>query len=974
MINIFENYRINIYPNLKSSKLLKSIRLDDKDFLNYFVDNTTPKNKRPLFLFNNIINPLCDSRENYNITVSPFLILDIDTHNEQQQKGVELDGGLEHIQNILVNDKHSVLVAKTFSGLGLRCLYFVEGDYNICIDVLNEKEIENESHKQKIKHLSLIEHLKSLGLNNISSYIDNGFIKQSLGTVSIRQIIKFDLNINPLPISKNIPKYKPTEPNILNNIDVNTINDKTYTQFYDIMMNVSGETINDKEYTYKNGKYNNLKDLVLDYFSNYDYGRENISFWYMIRNLGHEQRTPFFNILKHYYPQQGHDNKIILNGLNCLSDFNTMIDKNFKQSNTGKQSTLKTFFRDSGIPILDCNFYRSKKGYDFFGYPYDKEYTIDKYFSEKKKELFEDFDNNNLCILSGPLGGGKTTLLFNYIIESKFKNTLFVGSKISMLEQHFNKFSELSGEEINVYKNYTSNNNTGKKIDEIINNNNDNIKNVVFSTINSLNKLNIIPDLVVFDECHLLTDFDSIQDYKENYKLIYTYLSNNYKSIYISGTPEKFRLTLDNRYTTPLYINVNYIEEHKQEMTIYETTNKTEKLLYLVQNNTGDTTNIVFYNNYEGLKNIITKLSGNTSQELILISSQNKNDIDVYNIIKDEYILTGKTYLCTSYISEGINILNTEKIDIFIYDNKTVDFSSIYQFVNRFRKKNIKVSYITNFFTGNKYIEDYSLFDFRTRIEQGIDSNINLESDIEKDSQGVMLYPQIVLSNGSSYINTFHLTSEILKDFFKTLNSNKYYKLSYIQHYFSTTNIYSLDGREEVYRTFTKERLKEGRNIWEEKDILKNNYILGLNMYPEYKTIFDLFRKNSLDFETTNEKYNLNLNRDIIYKIRSHFCKQLSGEVLIYLSKTDSKKIVGGEMKMKKKEIDLLSKYVNSHMIEDRKENYIFISDVYTYMNGEKFKHLNLNDKKNIVNSLGMKKKDKRIDKKKYDVLVKSPL
>lgn len=506
----------------------------------------------------------------------------------------------------------------------------------------------------------------------------------------------------------------------------------------------------------KNNDPLRLQQLSKFFSNNASEYHYNSGLLFIVNKLNIDGRRLFYNVFKNHSTSG-----TIRPYLTSFETWNEYLDTNWNQVDGYKERTLKSFFKGSGIKELDCNYYLPDASHDFYGNEYTTNFTADRYITEATNSLTASLING-INILKSDAGTGKSTWFEELVLGNINKNIIVISVKKVLLNQqsgHYDVNKEIE-KNFQIHKCYDSHQITLQQ----------NTGNIIFTTINSLHK--IIKnkqieqiDLILFDEAHLLVDYSNI-DEEENGRYIdlYRLLPTNITQIYASATPEKFvNSLLGLSYN---YINVDVAASEKIGLNVIYTNTKEEKLYDLLKLNSGCTNNLVYINNKQDGKIIADYLSEHkivTDTELLNRDTQ--YDYTMTKIVQDELLLTGITYIATSYVSEGINFLNDEKFNVYYIDNHTTSVDNLYQLVNRFRRKILGVFYLTNQPKEYKSIVDK---DYIHKIK-------NPKKDELKEKRKRVYHNNIDKFNYSNRFQEIYNSTENLQKLVDTTNWNKNY-------------------------------------------------------------------------------------------------------------------------------------------------------------------------------------------------------
>ncbi len=619
--------------------------------------------------------------------------------------------------------------------------------------------------------------------------------------------------------------------------------------------------------------------------------------------------------------------------------------------------------------------YYAKEGYDYFNFKYDHTFVVNEYIKEKYHEIKAAF-NNNINVIKAPAGAGKSKLMETYIMdEYRDKNVCFLSLKTGLLDQQYNQYVN---EQINVWKNYDENycnhiNVLNQK------------GNIVFSTIHSFHKLKSINwDLIIVDEAHLLVDYSKLgATFCSNFSTLYELLETG-KFIFLSATPEKFISSINNLNYNYIDIKINNYQKTKINL-VY--TSKTFDLLFekLELNKSYNRTNIIYLNDKKKGEKLRDDLFTNNQIEAVLLNTQTKKDVDFKKIINEELIEIGKTYIVTSIVSEGLNILNKNACDIYIIDNYTTYIENVYQLVNRFRNREVvkNVYYITTppshgsgkwkIIEGKKtWVKDDKKYDdiydgFKLELEFKACENTLKYIDYEK-------LKKRRISNAEDFvginINRFFLANKMYDQFMKYIKCNKLYFESYIEYFFdiqdktyekrdSKRNELYHQNKVDLRHEYSKNRklyhymFETGFNKISEQLFFEflnsENQFSDIEVHQQMDVFNAFFKKNYdefkkiytreieiLEIKKMYQKKNIKYVTDVLVEdyifehgVRYDSMKNKLGSYLV--NKLDDKDLESLDL-VHKKEYKKIVEFIESNKIKGKKCDYIFNSEIRDFM------------------------------------------
>ncbi|WP_321309496.1 DEAD/DEAH box helicase [Marinifilum fragile] len=393
-----------------------------------------------------------------------------------------------------------------------------------------------------------------------------------------------------------------------------------------------------------------------------------------------------------------------------LSSFNNFLDS-VSNINMDDKYLLSNILRGCYImpqKDIDTTILPYSHGYDFFGNKYDTILKYKKYVSEEKQKLFDIFNNNNLVVLSAQAGGGKTTLLRDYIkyrFEHGTKRIGFVLPKNALILQNEEEFTnEFKGTGYKIVKNYEE----GNRYDSSQYSNDEKLL-----ILTSTPKINYIVDaeLLIHDE---------IQNYVSFSTKIESNINIDCPSIMISATPEKYLISIKNYF----YVRLEKYDYNKKSITIQYINHLNTDLDKLIDANRKQ---FIFYNDKKKGE-AIKELYKQKRIDFKLLNSTTYKKDDVKDEIKSQ-VLKGTHYIGTSLILDGINFNNDKWSDLIIVVQK-LDANEIYQLANRFRHvKKLNIIVLVNR-RKDDYQQKIGFFHFNDANKHSIELE-DIESNIK---------------------------------------------------------------------------------------------------------------------------------------------------------------------------------------------------------------------------------------------------
>lgn len=832
-IEQFRGYiSINMFNDLKEKTANKELSL--RELPEYFIEHNIKKEDRRLFQ----INPFTFGKKTRHFAMLPHtIVVDIDAAIKDPNKPTTselkrqqllfndlrvktIEDAINKLIDIFKNDECCYFIAKTQSGEGVKALFNIitkefitEPNYVYTNDngTMLNKLMDNNYNiiKDYLTQYNLVEHIendKEIGyLDPTAANITQGFfstqyefyVKEEAHIIKDIRLESFSnvLNDNEFSASSKVTKDQLETSNQLftnnfikyvkqinNNIKKSELSDKKIKELFDDIGENNEEELKQlNNYIKKENKRlftlseasktekNRINKALKPYFEHMTSDR-GLELRYSLKYLGDDKQIEFYyGLYKTFYT--GKKAHLFLN------DF-----EQFKNNIRSLEGTTANYLFNIFRPVFTTNPLNNRNmNSDFLNYKYDTIYEFNEYVTEKKDEIFNIFNNNNISVLKGAAGGGKTTLIQDYFMEQLHHNintAVFVIPTNGLLAQQYEIISKKldiynknNGVNINIIKNYggagkNEYHNYEHKYGEKV---------LILSSTVEMDKI-INPDLIVIDEIHNLVMYSD------------TIISNNDKDcklILTSATPEIYLIGMDRNNFH--YVNLEKIDVVKKEITLINNSQYLPLLRKLVDKNRRQ---LIFLNNYDTSKKVAVLFE---HIDFKFINSKDKNTEDVKEVIENEKLYHSH-YIVTSFISAGINFLNSEEDikfdDIIIIENHTLSAFEIYQLSNRFRYlPDINIIMLCKT-RRQKYNKEYDLKEFhdvekfkrKKRILQKSEKEL---SDVTGDNNGAkLLHPRYFINkNGDFILNNDTLKMVIFEKF-----HNDYMKYSDI--FFSSLTYY----------------------------------------------------------------------------------------------------------------------------------------------------------------------------------------
>jgi hypothetical protein len=754
-INTFRfEQEFQIFNNFQNIKSNRTIGI--KDLHKHIIQtNVKDKNKRKFI----IINPTKNNLKTKESALLPHsIMLDIDLKTDKAKQLFIKDMGCTTIKEAmkeaikrLRNDSCVFYCDLSSSNKGIKAFISILSDYYLknYIDYQPTKENLTASFIMRENFKVMCNHIEKMGFkfynNDKIDYIDNCGNRLVQGCYTSNgncfyvnpnaSILYYDLNINELTDKQNI-KFE----NITKS-EAQQLNNEYCEGFFNRLTKLlSDPNTPDSMGT----KIINELGLIFTHY--------NATALHSIKHTDIKYQKQFYKILLKVYEGQS----IPLNDFETFHNFISNINMDYVV-------LLKTILKNvNSIALEDLN-------HDFFFNKYDTILNFEKWISERKDELFKIFDDNTKVVLKAEAGYGKTTLLVEYIIKSfeKLQRIALIIPKNSLLEQQLfiiqNKYPT-----IKIIKNYGKGNkynaSTFNPTDKVL-------------ILSSTPKINNLTDIQLF----IIDEIQNLVKYSTEIKSI---TINNIKTILVSATPEMFLIGESNFF----YVNMLCTNYKKKILNVIVSRNQSKTLTELIKPNRKQ---LIFYNNIEDSKNLINNISGIT---FYYVNALVKDNPDIKELLTIQ-LLKYKHYICTSYLSDGINFNNIDWDDLIIIENGTLGPEEIYQLCNRFRKCDTVNNYliaiprtkVLNDKLNYDVLKDVSNLNDKTIFYKSIEDKLNVnvykneQTALTENKHFIKIYNQYYFNPDSVkldlYNNVFFNNYKIYQDVFE--NSLNYYFNNY---------------------------------------------------------------------------------------------------------------------------------------------------------------------------------------------------
>lgn len=823
-----------------------------------------------------------------------FLDIDIKSkmHSDifKKECGVSVDDFFE----LLKTDPFTYITCRSSSGLGIRSIFFIYSPYLENKNYPINKDLPVSIHKQNF--YSVIQYLSKYGLN--------------------QKLLKYENILDPSPSRLGLPTFPGRKENSYVNLDCEIFYKDDYNHKF-------GNDI------FKNQKSNISADQIYDISVKYTdelsnlFGHYNASIICSLKGLLSENKIDIFEMIYHLYKKHYKGNglteplstlkKFYAYIISTKPDYYIPIDQILKRNN---------IFIDN---FNTFDFFENNK--DIMFNEYNITYTYDVYLSDIKDKLYRDFQKKKV-VLKAEAGGGKSTLLINYLysLQTGEKIIVYAAPKNAILEQirlkPENKY-------IKFQRNYGGF--TDKKGD------------IILSSFESLYKIKNI-DVLVVDECHILTTYAEINDKPEEI------IIPDCNTIYTSATPEPFLIGEKDYY----YINCVKNNTEKPDLKIVMTNDPVSSLIETLNERDSQ---LVFYNDKKRGEKLMDDLKKQNIKSYQL-SSDKKDSIEYTQLI-NEQILTIGVCIATELVNEGVNFNNNNWDKLFIIDNYTGNYLTHYQVCKRFRK--IKDLNKSIFITINKSNEiDLVKYKQSINLNQLYYDEINKQTIIinkinEKiDKNSSVIDDKVYYQIGKKYyLNKNVVKKRILDKFNEIIRNNIYLLKLYYSFYFNIqikTNWQQLTLKNNNKNDFIKENIQDlykcaNFETNQMKDETIQQFVMGIGDISEY--YFN--NKNEVDIYIERYKILLKLNCidmiDKIFNRKDRWELFLKNQEKSYIISTDN---LSAPEQVKKDDISIITKNITENMI---------VSDLFNIVKGKTFIY-QINDEKELrklLKSIGYK-------------------
>lgn len=914
-----ELIQFNIYEGKTGNKPCKILRYNELHQV--FTQSTIYKDSRNLITLVTLKDSnIADKTESNIADHSRTIIIDLDWKTEIEQSeflrdyknGIynDISMAASDLLSDLKNDPSVFISGYSASGKGIRIIYMVANRYNNKPIHADGLEMFKLSHH--LNYEFIVSHLtEKYNLLSGPKYFDNSPKSISLGSYALQPT---DFYYNP-------------ECNII-------LNPNRITE--EITSIVSEQKISKDQLTQLNNEFIDIlykiNDVETEIEKFIQYVRKNLlaynfSFLSSVKALPEEGRRVFYSIYRKYYILDNHNNPKILAAIRSYTDWNSFLDKLVVKYCT----PMLTHFKNSKLDYFNTN--HIIKGQDIFGHRYTDELNYENYIHDVKENIFNVFRNNKIAVLKAPAGGGKTTLLIEYIInylkDNSDKNVCFTAPKLIILKQivadHAHKFQ-------NIIINYDS---TPINLEQLSEGGN-----IIFSTYQSLDKLHNNYDLLIVDEAHdlvLYSDFDR-----------FLREVNAADIIYLSATPEPLLPVLlqDN----PFYLNLTKENIDNPLLITYWVNDTLSKLEDLVNPNRSQ----LVYLNDKPLGNKLKEKYSQKGIDFKLLNADTKNEPHFQEII-NQSILGHTHYIATEVLIEGINILNEKWDDIIIVNNNSSTILHYYQLANRFRKiSNINFYYISKYENHDQEVDidlskSFSLT--KSQIASMVSGLTAKESYID-----IMNNDYLDKKDGHYIVNDYKLANKLFRETYRRIHNNRDYFKHFFGFYFTLAEFFRYDKPENDIK---EPNLIDFKEFYELNHENINLYFIGVRRHiSDEMEQFILVNKKYLKklYERRKLADTNGLSGHLIYESDIEFNNHV--KIAQFKLISSRKDIQGHDLVVKNSLLVIDDIISNAKFLGYKGKKYILLDDVY-----------NLIPKDVLISlSLGHKNNFSRILKYKYNI------
>lgn len=911
------------------------------------IDECIRENKHPYYLMNGVNNKLTDYSKDESIYVcfpliydnarnesnikqyNPYIFVDIDikkdikdyylnNNNKHLPEWKRINNLIENVYLTIKETNDYTLLKHSYSG-GIHIIFKYESEQ---LNDTNYKDIHKQVYLRITKQINNI--LKDKFKTDIL------FIDESSNKPTQLCIINYDKDCC---YNKDfVYKVNNLTTNELKKNDCNnpTTNELTKNDFIEFCEHI------------KKNKIECLNNQRLEiYYSLFDIYGTNVNI------------DDIINDIKKIYIQRV---------INTKENYNKKLKLEFlkykKSYNSEKWNNQKTLsvFNKYGFKVLK---------YDELGNKYDDVIKLDngQYLMDIEPELNEVLNNYTHIIIKGRPGIGKTTYfikyLMNYLRLNPKKKVVYVSPKNLILEQIQNDYKDI------VFDCYFGKGNKR------------NNSSFILSNLTQLHTIinNIDIGLILFDEVQNFIEYSSFQIDVLKHNNIFKY---NRKHIFISGTPQLFKLIYDYHY-----VNIEYNQTNRTNFTFFHSKFKEYLLNEINQKKENDF--IYVYKNDKDeinkIKNWLLKHKPNLRIGEIYneTTKQNKknetnNDLLYENISKNNLISNNYDIIfSTDKTNEGININNTNIHKVVIDLDIDTNVLKILQMRYRFRKlidSDIYTIFINNGFV--KVENPEQLETIINNLKSNLTSIINdykddcrrynkhklnklskelIDFDIKKKTY---LYQDKIDKKNTVYVNVNMICKDVYSQFERNLRDNG--QIFFYMKRFFDLNFIDLKNTDKDQLKSVQLSLKNKKENFKRMfEIYGNdlfNYILGTNIdidiiendkkiLKKYIKIFYIWVNRLKDLEIYEYTINNNGFDEILGVISLENKRYLrkQGRIIIkFIMKKDIDFDIMDIELMKdiqtfKESLNKCKVYVN----RKGKKNYILLNDLFEQYKKEKY-------------------------------------
>jgi len=782
VIHQFRNFQdFQVYPNINCTKSKILVKL--KDLKPYLVQKNVEKLWRNLIVINPTSGPF-KTQEFYKLPHTLFL--DLDLHTEEQAEQFCADMGCNNIQDAL-RKAYDILV-------DLNICYYIDysqggNGIHAFINILSDYYVENYYAYQPSENIDVInilleENFKVLvdvlaphGFkfynNEIIDYIDKGVActinKNALSSNGNNIIINNDAYIIQHKIDSINEKIEEKEKlkEYRANIDVTKLKELNNVFAENLIRYIKKVNNNHQE-------MNAFLEDIKPHFAHY-----NISLLFSLKHLDVKHQNFFYYLL---HEKKWYRGKSLRKFLRTFETFRKYLNK------------LK---EEYAIPLAYCLsdvelFPRNSTEYDFFVNKYHQVLSYRKYITEQKEKLFEQFLKHPYIVLKAVAGGGKSTLIFEFIqycMENNLFSRIVLCSTKNGLSKQQKQILFAKYPNLRIVQNFEK----GKRYNPRLYQPTDKLL-----ILSSSPKISLVTDadLIIVDEIQNLVNYSGE---------IVSNFDRRIKTILLSATPEPYLIFEKGYY----YINLMKEKEKKKTLNVIVSNRFKKTLKKLVQKGQKC---LIFFNNVDLSKEYIQEIEMELGIKFDFLNAETKNMLENLDCILKEKLLKNY-YMATSYISDGINFNNETWDKLIILDNCHLNVFEIYQLSNRFRIAKPQLYLVTKPRGGRDKDFNFDIAGFRDmeyfnkRVQELTQRLhiINLNPEINKNDQLIKEQYFVKDINNLYVLNLDRIKKEVFDNYYFVhydMNSDVFEQS--LKYYFKLKRVFELSDDKDVFVKDTK--------------------------------------------------------------------------------------------------------------------------------------------------------------------------